>query len=95
MSLRKAVNDKCKDCIYDDAAAGTCLQQITLCSSEDCPLFDVRPQSKSRIPDNVLSYYGIKTNTSQSTTSEAGNGIDNTNCSPQVVKLVTSQPSAG
>jgi len=53
MSLRKAINEKCKDCIYDDLAAGTWLQQVTICSSEDCPLFDVRPKSKSAIPENV------------------------------------------
>jgi len=71
MSLRKAVNDKCKNCIYDDAAAGTWLQQVTLCSSPDCPLYKVRPQSKAKLPDNVLRFYGIgKTGTSQGLTPE-------------------------
>ena len=71
MSLRKAVNDKCKDCIYDDAAAGTWRQQVTLCSSPDCPLYEVRPQTKALIPENVLIYYGIaKTGTSQGLTPE-------------------------
>ncbi len=66
MSLRKAINEKCKDCIYDDLAAGSWLQQATLCSSSDCPLYEVRPQTKARIPDSVLVYYGIaKTATSQ------------------------------
>ena len=66
MSLRKAINGKCKDCIYDDLAAGTWLQQITLCSSPDCPLYRVRPKTKAPIPENVLIYYGIaKTGTSQ------------------------------
>jgi len=72
ISLRKAINDHCKDCIYDNLAAGTWLQQVTICSSNDCPLFDVRPQSKSAIPNYVLSYYGIKMGTLQSTTSETG-----------------------
>jgi len=65
MSLRKAINSKCKDCTYDNLAPGTWLQQITLCPANDCPLYDRRPQSKSAIPESVLSYYGIKTATSQ------------------------------
>ena len=91
MSLRKAINGKCKDCIYDDLAAGTCLQQITLCSSDDCPLFDVRPQSKFTIPEKVLSYYGIKTGTFQQLSKNSITDTENHKCSAQVVKLGTSQ----
>jgi len=66
MRLRKAINEKCKDCIYDDLAAGTWLQQVTLCSSPDCPVYEVRPQTKAKLPDKLLTYYGIaKTGTSQ------------------------------
>jgi len=66
MRLRKAINEKCKDCIYDDLAAGTWLQQVTLCSSPDCPVYEVRPQTKAKLPDQLLTYYGIaKTGTSQ------------------------------
>jgi len=74
MSLRKSINGKCKDCIYDDLAAGTWLQQVTLCPDDSCPLYDVRPQSKSRIPDNVLSYYGIKSIDSQDLSENSING---------------------
>ena len=91
MSLRKAINGKCKDCIYDDLAMGTCLQQITLCSSDDCPLFDVRPQSKSIIPEKILSYYGIKTGTFQQLSKNSVTGTKNPKCSAQVVKMDTSQ----
>ena len=94
MSLRKAVNNKCKDCIYDYLAAGTWLQQVTLCSSEDCPLFDVRPKSQSAIPEKVLSYYGIKTGIFQGLSENTTNCTENPNCSPQVGNLVTSQDSA-
>ena len=59
-SLRKAINAKCTDCIHDSLAAGTRLQQITLCSSYGCPLWEVRPVTKSPIPKSVLSYYGIE-----------------------------------
>lgn len=59
MSLRQAINAKCADCIHDPLAAGTRLQQITLCSCLDCPLWPVRPISKSPVSPSVLDYYGI------------------------------------
>ena len=45
MSLRKAINDKCKECIYDPYAKGlgSWRQQVKDCTSPDCPLFRVRP----------------------------------------------------
>ena len=58
-SLRKAVNEKCRDCIYDDLAAGTWRQQVHLCSSYSCPLWPHRPKSASPIPASVLEYYGV------------------------------------
>lgn len=46
-SLRQAINAKCAECIYDPlAGGGSRLQQITSCTSPNCPLFDVRPTSK-------------------------------------------------
>jgi hypothetical protein len=46
-SLRKAINAKCRECIYDPiAGGGSWLQQITSCTSPNCPLFGVRPTSK-------------------------------------------------
>ena len=52
MSLRKAINDKCKECIYDPLSGlGNWRQQVTGCTSTDCPLYPVRPISKS---DNWL-----------------------------------------
>lgn len=60
MSLRKAINAHCKDCIYDNLAAGTWRQQVTLCSVSSCALYKVRPKTTSPIPDSVLSYYGVK-----------------------------------
>lgn len=43
MSLRTAINAKCKDCIYDPLAkAGTWREQIAQCSAKDCPLWPVR-----------------------------------------------------
>ena len=47
-SLRKAINDKCKECIYDDSpgSGGTWRQQVEACTSYKCPLYPVRPVSK-------------------------------------------------
>lgn len=59
MSLRKAINLNCANCIHDSLAAGTRLQQITLCSVNSCALYDVRPKTSSPIPNSVLSYYGV------------------------------------
>ena len=45
MSLRKAINAKCKECIYDEKSGlGGSLQQINACTSTSCPLFKVRPR---------------------------------------------------
>jgi hypothetical protein len=44
MSRTKAINDKCKDCIYDSHAPGTWREQVELCTSEkSCPLWPYRP----------------------------------------------------
>ena len=57
MSLRKAINQNCKDCVYDEIATGTWRQQVTLCSVKSCALYEVRPKSTRPIPESVLSYY--------------------------------------
>jgi hypothetical protein len=59
MSLRKAINKNCKNCVYDKIAAGTWRQQVTLCGVNSCALYDVRPKSTRPIPESVLSYYGV------------------------------------
>ena len=44
MSLRKAINAKCKECIYDPVGAtGSWRQQVGDCTSYFCPLFEARP----------------------------------------------------
>lgn len=43
MSLRKSIDAKCKDCIYDPVCGGgTWREQIAQCSSVSCPLWPVR-----------------------------------------------------
>ena len=41
--LRKAIDLKCKECIYDKYALGTWRKQVEECSSPNCSLYDVRP----------------------------------------------------
>lgn len=49
-SLKKAVEAKCKDCIYDPAVGGTWREQVELCTSEkSCALWPVRPKTTATI----------------------------------------------
>src|SRR5690349_3930981 len=43
LSLRKASDGKCRDCIYDKEAAGTWREQVAQCSCVRCQLWSVRP----------------------------------------------------
>lgn len=44
MSRTKAINEKCKDCIYDPACPGTWREQVEKCTSEGrCALWPYRP----------------------------------------------------
>ena len=45
MSLRRAINNMCKQCIYDKADKGTWRQQVQNCTSPSCALYDYRPKS--------------------------------------------------
>jgi hypothetical protein len=45
MSLRAAINEKCRDCIVHKSNPGTWRQQITMCPQTDCPLWLYRPLS--------------------------------------------------
>ena len=43
MSLRKAIDDKCRDCIHDPlCGGGTWREQVAQCSAYRCPLWPVR-----------------------------------------------------
>jgi len=48
MSLRKAINDKCKSCIYDPLAGGTWRKQVEECTVTLCPLHPVRPKTQAK-----------------------------------------------
>ena len=42
-SLKKCIEEKCKDCTYDHAAPGSWRQQVESCMVKACPLWEVRP----------------------------------------------------
>jgi hypothetical protein len=47
MSMRKAINEKCKDCIYDPkSGGGTWRQQVEACTITTCSLWPMRPKAK-------------------------------------------------
>lgn len=48
-SLRSAINQTCKDCIYDDVGGeGNWRQQVEKCTVSVCGLYQVRPISKPK-----------------------------------------------
>ena len=59
MSLRKAVNAKCRKCTYDPFDLGTAAQQIAVCIDSDCPLHSVRPITTKRLPISLLEAYRV------------------------------------
>jgi hypothetical protein len=48
VSRKKAIYEKCKDCIYDPYEKGTALKQIENCGIDTCPLWRVRPVTIAR-----------------------------------------------
>jgi hypothetical protein len=60
MSLRKPINDKCRDCSYDSLDRGTAAQKIACCVDTDCPLHPVRPITTKGIPIALLQHWRVK-----------------------------------
>lgn len=49
-SMKKCIENKCKDCIYDPAISGTWREQVELCRSEKtCALWPVRPMTVATV----------------------------------------------
>lgn len=46
-SPQQAINQKCKDCIYDEHNGGTWRDQTEACTVTSCALYDLRPVSSS------------------------------------------------
>ncbi len=55
MNRKEAINAKCKACIYDKDDIGTVRQQVAMCTSYKCPLYDLRP-----LPINQRNKYLAK-----------------------------------
>jgi hypothetical protein len=54
MSLRAAINAKCKDCIYDPLSGlGNWRQQVGACTAKTCPLWPVRPLSSTTVQETA------------------------------------------
>lgn len=48
MSLRAAIDAKCRECGYDaKCGAGTWREQVEACPATTCPLYPVRPRPKA------------------------------------------------
>lgn len=59
MSLRDAINSKCKECIYDPHAEGNWRQQVTSCTSPNCPLFPHSPRSRAKTTKRASSFHCV------------------------------------
>ena len=68
MSLRKRIDQNCKDCIYDPTAPGSWRQQVFLCCMKSCPFWDIRAKPASPIPESTLRWYGVDLAESQALT---------------------------
>lgn len=54
-TLRQAVNDNCRSCIYDSDEPGTWLSQVENCKISRCAIFEHRPvTSKTRALNNEI-----------------------------------------
>ncbi len=70
MSRQKAINDKCRDCIYDPQAPGNWRQQTGACTIKTCSLWPYRPVST---PDKRTSR--IQAETGPELTEESTNAV--------------------
>jgi hypothetical protein len=48
MSRRKAIDMKCFECVNGDQKKGNWRIEVNLCPSTDCPLYLVRPKTRSK-----------------------------------------------
>lgn len=49
MSRTAALNEHCKNCIYDKAVSGTWREQVEACTSQHCALWQHRPMTMATI----------------------------------------------
>ena len=66
-NLKKAIDNMCKDCAYDELDKGTWRQQVAACTIKRCPLHPVRPvdekydgKNKTYLTAELLDHWRIK-----------------------------------
>ena len=63
-SLRKAIDNMCKDMSYDPLDEGTWRQQVAACTMHECPLHPVRPINENYdntyLTMELLNHWNIK-----------------------------------
>ncbi len=59
MSLREAINAKCREFTYDPLDVGGASHQIAACISGDCPLHPVRPITCTQLPLRLLEAWHV------------------------------------
>ena len=63
-SIRKAINEMCKDTTYDELDKGTWRQQVAACTITICPLHSVRPvgdhNNATYLTMELLNHWQIK-----------------------------------
>ena len=60
MSLRKAIDGKCRDCSYDPEDKGTWRQQVQSCSDFGCHLHPYRPISGNPLPKTLMQHWRLE-----------------------------------
>jgi hypothetical protein len=64
-SLRAAVDQHCKQCIYDNCCPGTWRQQVALCSVKGCALWEVRPRTTKPLLESLAAQERAKIGSSE------------------------------
>jgi hypothetical protein len=47
-SRKEAIDNHCKECIYDPLESGTWREQVEHCTMKQCSLYEFRPRSRSK-----------------------------------------------
>lgn len=48
LTRAKAIEAKCRDCIYDENEPGNWRKQCDACTATECPLWEFRPRTRGR-----------------------------------------------
>ena len=59
MSLRKAIDAMCKQCVYDPLAGGSWRRQTSECEVVDCALWEYRPLDSRAKSTQKKMFHGV------------------------------------